>query len=65
MPYAGKLSNNIKITLDKIKSTMCNCGALNISELRKKAILTVISSSSMLEGKSHDIIEKNKIINLK
>ena len=65
VPYAGKLSNNIKITLDKIKSTMCNCGALNISELRKKAILTVISSSSMLEGKSHDIIEKNKIINLK
>ena len=30
VPYAGSLKDNIAVTLLKIKSTMCNCGALTI-----------------------------------
>ncbi|MBP5307574.1 MAG: IMP dehydrogenase, partial [Clostridia bacterium] len=28
VPYAGKLSDNVQRTLAKVRSTMCNCGAL-------------------------------------
>ncbi|MEA4822728.1 MAG: IMP dehydrogenase [Clostridiaceae bacterium] len=60
VPYAGKLSDNVAITLNKVRSTMCNCGALTISELQKKARLTVVSSTSILEGGAHDVILKDK-----
>lgn len=33
VPYAGALHDNLSITLSKIRSTMCNCGALSIPEL--------------------------------
>ena len=40
VPYAGPLKDNIAVTLLKIKSTMCNCGALTIPEFQDKAKLT-------------------------
>lgn len=58
VPYAGKLSDNLQITLDKIKSTMCNCGATSIPELQQKARLTLVSSTSLVEGGAHDVILK-------
>ena len=58
VPYAGKLKDNVALTLSKIKSTMCNCGALTISELQKKAKLTLVSSTSIVEGGAHDVIRK-------
>ncbi|MBP5301479.1 MAG: IMP dehydrogenase [Bacilli bacterium] len=64
VPYAGSLSDNIKLTTVKIKSTMCNCGVLNIKELQEKAVLTVVSSTSIIEGGAHDVIQKDTI-NLK
>ena len=42
-----------------LRSTMCNCGALSIPELQEKARLTVVSSTSIVEGGSHDVILKN------
>ena len=36
VPYAGSLKDNVGLTLAKIKSTMCNCGALTIPELQEK-----------------------------
>lgn len=36
VPYAGSLKDNIALTLNKVRSTMCNCGALNIPEFQKK-----------------------------
>lgn len=59
VPYAGKLSDNLQITLDKIKSTMCNCGATSIPELQQKARLTLVSSTSLVEGGAHDVILKD------
>ena len=60
VPYAGKLKDNVALTLSKVKSTMCNCGALSISELQKKAKLTLVSATSIVEGGAHDVIQKEK-----
>jgi len=58
VPYAGPLADGVQTTLYKVKSTMCNCGALTIPELQEKARLTVVSSTSIVEGSSHDVILK-------
>ena len=39
---------------------MCNCGALTIPELQQKAKLTVVSSTSIVEGGAHDVVLKDK-----
>lgn len=58
VPYAGKLKDNLDITLGKIKSTMCSCGVLSIPELKSKAKITLVSSTSIIEGGAHDVILK-------
>jgi IMP dehydrogenase len=60
VPYAGKLKDNLDITLSKIKATMCSCGALTIDELQKNAKITLVSSTSIVEGGAHDVILKDK-----
>jgi IMP dehydrogenase len=60
VPYAGPLKDNVNLTLTKVKSTMCNCGALTINELQEKAKLTVVSSTSIVEGGAHDVLQKDK-----
>ncbi|MFU0832381.1 MAG: IMP dehydrogenase [Oscillospiraceae bacterium] len=59
VPYAGSLHDNVQLTLDKIRSTMCNCGALSILELQQKARLTLVSSVSIVEGGAHDVVLKD------
>ncbi len=59
VPYAGSLRDNVGVTLAKVRSTMCNCGALNLAELREKATLTVVSSTSIVEGGVHDVVQKD------
>ncbi|MBO5322121.1 MAG: IMP dehydrogenase [Clostridia bacterium] len=58
VPYAGSLKDNVNLSLSKVKSTMCNCGALTIPELQEKAKLTLVSSTSIIEGGAHDVIQK-------
>ena len=58
VPYAGSLKDNVALSLSKVKSTMCNCGALNIPEFRDKAKLTLVSATSIVEGGAHDVIQK-------
>ena len=60
VPYAGPLKDNVGITLLKIKSTMCNCGALSIPEFQQKAKLTLVSSVSIVEGGAHDVVLKDQ-----
>ena len=60
VPYAGSLRDNVAITLAKVKSTMCNCGALTILELQQKAKLTLVSATSIVEGGAHDVVLKDK-----
>lgn len=59
VPYAGKLKDNVDSTLAKVRSTMCNCGAMSIPQLRETAKLTLVSSTSIVEGGSHDVILKD------
>ncbi|HIR36313.1 MAG TPA: IMP dehydrogenase [Candidatus Faecimorpha stercoravium] len=64
VPYAGSLKDNVSLTLNKIRSTMCNCGALTIPELQQKARLTLVSATSIVEGGAHDVIlrDNNKVV---
>ena len=58
--YAGPLHYNLEMSVYKIKSTMCNCGVTNLEDLKRNARLTLVSSVSIVEGGSHDVILKNK-----
>jgi IMP dehydrogenase len=60
VPYAGKLRDNLELTISKIIATMCSCGALTIEELQQKARITLVSSASIREGAAHDIILREK-----
>ena len=59
VPYAGSLHDNVGLSLKKVKSTMCNCGVLSIPELQEKAKITVISTTSLVEGGAHDVLLKD------
>ncbi len=65
VPYAGTLKDNVAVSLSKIRSTMCNCGALSIAELQQKAKLTLVSSTSIIEGGAHDVIQKETTLGTK
>jgi len=60
VPYAGTLHDNLAVTLSKIRSTMCNCGALSLSSLQERAKLTLVSAVSIVEGGAHDVVVKNQ-----
>lgn len=59
VPYAGKLKDNLDQTLGKIKSTMCSCGVASLDELKTEAKVTMVSSTSIIEGGAHDVIVKD------
>lgn len=56
VPYAGSLEENVQSTLLKVRSTMCNCGARSLAEFAEKAKLTLVSSTSLVEGDAHDVL---------
>lgn len=58
VPYAGSLKDNVELSLSKVRSTMCNCGCLTIPELQKNAKITLVSSTSIVEGGAHDVVLK-------
>ncbi|MEE3362392.1 MAG: IMP dehydrogenase [Anaerovoracaceae bacterium] len=59
VPYAGPLSANVRQSLQKVKSTMCNCGCTNLADFRKNAKMTLVSATSIVEGGAHDVIKKD------
>ena len=59
VPYAGSLKDGVHRSLSKVRSTMCNCGCMSIAELHKNAKLTLVSSTSIVEGGAHDVILKD------
>lgn len=63
VPYAGGLSDGVRMSLAKVRSTICNVGALNIQELQEKAKLTLVSATSIVEGGAHDVILKDSVPN--
>lgn len=63
--YAGSLRDNVARSLHKVKSTMCNCGVTNIPDLQKNARMTLVSSTSIVEGGYHDVILKSTNTNMR
>ncbi len=63
VPYAGSLKDNVNKSLYKVKSTMCNCGVTNIPDLHRDAKMTLVSSTSIVEGGAHDVMLKNSQFN--
>ena len=53
--YAGSLHDNVEASLYKVKSTMCNVGVINIPDLQRDAKMTLVSSTSIVEGGAHDV----------
>lgn len=62
VPYAGPLHDNVNLSLDKVKSTMCNCGVLNIKQLQTESKLTLVSATSIVEGGAHDVLLKDNSV---
>ncbi len=62
VPYAGSLKDNLTLSLNKVRSTLCNCGALSIQEMQEKANITLVSSVSIVEGGAHDVLLKDSNI---
>ena len=60
VPYAGPMKDTLEQTLNKIKATMSSCGAVNLEMLRQHAKLTLVSSTSIVEGGAHDVIRKER-----
>lgn len=58
VPYAGKLADNLAVSISKIKATMCACGSINLSEFKEKSRLVVVSPTSIVEGGAHDVVRK-------
>lgn len=50
VPVVGSLSDVLAVTIAKLKSTMCNAGAVTLADFRKKALLTRVSEQSFVEG---------------
>ncbi len=59
VPYAGYLKDGVATTIYKLKSTMCNCGSLDIKHFSENAKITLISQTSIIEGGAHDVIVKD------
>lgn len=65
VPYAGALKDNVALTLSKVKHTMCNCGVMSIPELQQNAKITLVSSTSIVEGGAHDVVVKDETLDAK
>lgn len=59
VPYAGKLKDNLNVTLAKIKSTMSSCGVMDLDDLKENGKITLVSSTSIIEGGAHDVVVKD------
>lgn len=60
VPYAGPMKDTLDQTLSKIKATMSSCGSVDLKQLRDTAKITLVSSTSIIEGGAHDVIRKDR-----
>lgn len=63
VPYAGSLKDNLDTTVAKMKSTLSSCGSTNLKMFHETARLTLVSSTSIIEGGAHDVILKEQDVN--
>ncbi|MCB0331206.1 MAG: IMP dehydrogenase [Bdellovibrionales bacterium] len=61
VPYSGPLSDRVDVTTAKIRSTMCNCGALTIEEFHRVARLTQVSEMTLVEGSTATVEQLDRM----
>ncbi len=59
VPFAGGLKENLEELIYKTKSTMCNCGCLDLSSFRKDSVKRPVSQLTLREGSAHDVLAKD------
>jgi IMP dehydrogenase len=57
VPLVGPLGEVLEETLYKLRSTMINIGAETLSEFRDRAILTLVSEQSVVEGGTSSVFQ--------
>jgi IMP dehydrogenase len=60
VPVLGSVREVMAVTTAKLKSTMCNVGALDLREFAAKAVLTRISEQSFVEGGTSNVLTFDK-----
>jgi IMP dehydrogenase len=60
VPIVGSVSDVLEVTIAKLRSTMCNMGAMNLREFAEKAVLTRISEQTFVEGGTSNVISFDK-----
>ena len=56
VPVVGSLSDIMDITLAKLKSTMCNSGAVTLNQFTDNAVVTRVSQQSFIEGGTSNVM---------
>ncbi len=56
VPVVGSVNDVLEVTLAKLRSTMCNNGALTLRDFSENAILTRISEQSFAEGGTANVV---------
>lgn len=59
--YGGPLAEKFGVTIAKIKSTMCNLGVLNLSELHKNAKISRVSEMTLIESGTSSVETLDRI----
>jgi IMP dehydrogenase len=60
VPVLGSVRDIMSVTLAKLKSTLCNMGALTLREFADNAVLTRISEQSFVEGGTSNVLTFDK-----
>ena len=57
--YVGRMGEkqNLPLTLEKIKATMCSCGSITLEEFRNNARYEIVSPSTLKESGTSSIIK--------
>jgi IMP dehydrogenase len=57
VPVVGSVSEVLAVTLEKLRTTMCNLGSKSLREFTANAVLTLVSEQSIEEGGTSNIIQ--------
>ena len=57
VPVVGSVAEVLGVTLAKLRAAMCNVGAMGLREFAEKAVLTMVSEQSIVEGGTAGIIQ--------
>ena len=60
VPIVGTVKEVLGVTIEKLRSTMCNMGSITLREFTEKTVLTRISEQSFVEGGTSNVLSLDK-----